>query len=153
MRKLYRSQTDRMISGVCGGLGGYLDVDPTIIRIAAVILALITGIIPILIAYIVAAIVVPLETSRVVSPGDTLPDNADEIKNVAKEEESVTEDETGHQRRHWVGIILIVLGAVFLLGNLNIFWIPWPWLNWGLLWPLILIATGAFIIWSRARRR
>jgi phage shock protein C len=42
-RKLYRSRTDSRIAGVCGGLGEYLDVDPTIIRLIFVLLALTGG--------------------------------------------------------------------------------------------------------------
>jgi len=42
-RKLVRSQTDSRIAGVCGGLGEYLDVDPTLIRLIFVLLALTGG--------------------------------------------------------------------------------------------------------------
>lgn len=57
-KKLYRSKTSRMICGVCGGLGEYLNIDPTIIRLLTVLLAFTGGGI---IAYIVAAIVIPDE--------------------------------------------------------------------------------------------
>jgi phage shock protein C len=57
-RKLRRSQTDRKISGVCGGIAEYLNVDPTLVRLAAVALAIITGG-AFIIAYIVAMIVMP----------------------------------------------------------------------------------------------
>lgn len=55
-KKLYRSSTDRIFLGVCGGIGEYLDVDPTVIRLLAVILGF-TG--SGLLAYIVAAIIMP----------------------------------------------------------------------------------------------
>ncbi len=42
-RRLYRSQTDRMIAGVCGGLAQVLDIDPTIVRLVFVLLALLGG--------------------------------------------------------------------------------------------------------------
>ena len=42
-RRLYRSQTEKMIAGVCGGLGEVLDVDPTIVRVVFVLLALLAG--------------------------------------------------------------------------------------------------------------
>ena len=58
MKKLVRSKNNRMICGVCGGIGEYLNVDPTIIRLLAVILGFSgTGIF----AYIVAAIIMPDE--------------------------------------------------------------------------------------------
>ena len=56
-KRLYRSREERMISGVCGGIAEYFEMDPTIIRLIFVLLALAGG--PGLIAYIVLAIVIP----------------------------------------------------------------------------------------------
>jgi len=56
-RKLYRSQTDSMLGGVCGGLGEYLGVDSTLIRLAFVLLTLWGG--HGLLLYIIMLIVVP----------------------------------------------------------------------------------------------
>ncbi len=42
-KKLYRSQSDRMLAGVCGGLGAYIGMDPTIIRIIFVLLVVFGG--------------------------------------------------------------------------------------------------------------
>lgn len=58
-KRLYRSKDERMIWGVCGGLAKYFDVDPTIIRLVAV-LTLFLGLTGILV-YIILAIVIPLE--------------------------------------------------------------------------------------------
>ena len=55
-KKLYRSRTSRTIAGVCGGLGEYLNIDPTLVRVLCVLLAF-WG--PGLIAYIIMACVVP----------------------------------------------------------------------------------------------
>lgn len=62
MKKLYRSKTDKMISGVLGGLGEYLDIDPTILRLGWVFITAFTGFIPGIIAYIIAAIIIPQKT-------------------------------------------------------------------------------------------
>ena len=62
-KKLYRSQTDRKIWGVCGGLAKYFDKDPTVVRVIAA-LSLLFGTLG-LWAYIVMALVVPLEDSEV----------------------------------------------------------------------------------------
>jgi phage shock protein C len=59
IRRLYRSRNERMISGVCGGLGEYLHTDPTLIRLLFVLFALAGG--PGIVAYLVLLIVVPLE--------------------------------------------------------------------------------------------
>lgn len=58
MKRLYRSSTNKMLCGVCGGLAEYFDFDPTIIRLGVALLSLFslgTGII----AYIMAAIIIP----------------------------------------------------------------------------------------------
>ena len=59
-KKLYRSESDRRLAGVCGGIAEYFDVDSTLIRLAFVffVLAAGTGIL----AYIIAAIVMPNES-------------------------------------------------------------------------------------------
>jgi phage shock protein PspC (stress-responsive transcriptional regulator) len=59
-KKLYRSRTDRKIWGICGGLAKYLDMDPTVVRIIAIVSIFISGIG--IIAYIVMRIMVPEET-------------------------------------------------------------------------------------------
>ena len=56
MKKLYKVEEGKMICGVCGGLAEYLNVDPTLVRLAAVILGC-TG--SGIIAYIVGAIIMP----------------------------------------------------------------------------------------------
>ena len=59
MKRLYLSSTDRKIFGVCGGLAEYFAVDPTIVRIGVVVFALITAVIPVVIGYIIAKLVIP----------------------------------------------------------------------------------------------
>jgi phage shock protein C len=60
-KKLHRSRIDRMIGGVCGGLGKYFSVDATLIRLIAVLLMVLTGVIPGVIAYLIMMAIVPLE--------------------------------------------------------------------------------------------
>lgn len=59
MRRLYLSNTDKKISGVCGGIGEYFDIDPTLIRLAWVFISIATGGIPGLTAYFIAAAIIP----------------------------------------------------------------------------------------------
>lgn len=61
-KRLTRSQSDRMLAGVCAGLAQYMDMDPTVIRLIFVLLFFVTG--PgILLAYLIMAIVIPNETT------------------------------------------------------------------------------------------
>ena len=154
-RRLYRSRTDRVLWGVCGGLANYFGIDPTIVRVVFVLLVLANGIG--LLAYIILAIVVPLEGSRTTTPRETVKENVADMKESAAElgrdiRSSVGDGKTEetvvrHNRRNILGIVLIVIGVIFLLGSFNLFW----WLHWGNFWPLILIAIGVLIIWGRRR--
>ena len=56
-KKLYKSNKDKKLDGVCGGLGEYLNIDPTVIRLAWVVFSLLGG--SGILAYIIAAIVIP----------------------------------------------------------------------------------------------
>ena len=59
IKKLYRSRSNRMLAGVCGGIAEYFVMDPTMVRIALVLLSLLglSGII----FYILAVLIIPIE--------------------------------------------------------------------------------------------
>lgn len=59
IQKLYKSQEDRIIGGVCGGLGRYFDIDSTIIRLAWVAITIFSGIAPGVLIYIFALFIIP----------------------------------------------------------------------------------------------
>ncbi len=57
-KKIKRSNTDKMLAGVCGGLGEYLNIDPTIVRLITAVLALFScGTVALI--YLIAALVIP----------------------------------------------------------------------------------------------
>jgi phage shock protein PspC (stress-responsive transcriptional regulator) len=122
-KKLYRSRKNSMIAGVCGGLGEYLNVDPTIMRLVAVLLVFANGIG--LIAYIIAWIIIP--------------------RNPELEAEIVAPQKS---ELNWLlpGLALIVIGLIFLLNNLV------SWFRFSYLWPLVLIVLGIFIL-VRSQRK
>ena len=59
MRKLYISKKDRKIFGICGGIGQTYDIDPTLIRLIVVFLCIATAILPVVLTYLAAWIIVP----------------------------------------------------------------------------------------------
>ena len=61
-KKLYRSDENKMLAGVCGGIAEYFGVDPTLIRLAWVVFSLLGGCG--LLAYILAAIIIPRDDSN-----------------------------------------------------------------------------------------
>ena len=64
MKKLYKSDVDRKLCGVCGGIAEYLGIDSTIVRLIWVVLVVFfgTGIL----AYIIAALVIPDYTNKII---------------------------------------------------------------------------------------
>lgn len=64
MTKFYRSISDKKIAGLCGGLANMMDVDPTLVRLGVVLVCFITGVLPVMVTYLIAWWIVPLETSR-----------------------------------------------------------------------------------------
>jgi len=62
-KKLHRSKTDKVFAGICGGLGKFFGVDPTVIRALWTVLVILTGIFPGVIAYLILILVIPLENN------------------------------------------------------------------------------------------
>ncbi len=58
-KKLYRSTSQRMLAGVCGGLADYLGVDPTLIRVIYVLLSIFTAAFPGILVYIILIFIIP----------------------------------------------------------------------------------------------
>jgi len=88
MNKLYRSTSDRMLAGVCGGLAEYIGMDSSLIRLALVLLILFggTGVL----AYIIAWIIIPEEPrgrEEYRAPRTKRDDDAEDIIVEAKDEE------------------------------------------------------------------
>ncbi len=144
--RLTRSRSDRMIGGVCGGLGAYLRIDPTIIRLLFVLMALGSG--AGVFIYIVLWFVLPSEGAGESSSLDAnIRASAEEMAARARTLGADLSSQDVEARRRGlmiVGVGLILVGAVVFLNNLNI-----PWLSWlrvDLLWPLVLVAAGVLVI-------
>ncbi|HEY6959493.1 MAG TPA: PspC domain-containing protein [Candidatus Limnocylindria bacterium] len=123
--RLYRSTTDKVIGGVCGGLAAYFRIDPVIVRLAFVVFTLAGG--ASFLLYIVLWIAVPV--------GDTVP---------------MAETTTffGMRGSETTALVLIAIGALWLLANIGVF----RFINWSVVWPLVLVAFGAAMLLRGARR-
>lgn len=75
-KKLYRSRTKRTLSGVCGGLEDYFEIDVTIIRLVWVLISIMSGIFPGVVAYVIAVFIIP-EQPEGYHDGDMNRTNAD----------------------------------------------------------------------------
>lgn len=65
MKKLYLSTHDKKIAGVCGGIAEYFEFNSIIFRLFVVFVSLITGLIPSIITYLVAMLIIPKDTHTV----------------------------------------------------------------------------------------
>jgi phage shock protein C len=63
-KRLYRSTKNRMLGGICGGLGEYLGLDPTVVRLIVVLISLFVFLVPSLIAYLILWLVIPEEPAE-----------------------------------------------------------------------------------------
>ncbi len=130
-KKLYRSEKDKVIFGVCGGLGEYFAIDSLIVRL--IFLALFFGGGAGLIIYLIFALLVPSE-----SEGPKV------VQTVGEEKKASVSKLNNKDWTFILGAILVVIGISTLLSN---FW-PFHFI-WGNFWPLLLILAGLMIIFKK----
>jgi len=139
MKRIYRSKTQKIIGGVCGGFGEYFDIDPVIIRVIWLILLL--GGVGVL-AYIIAWIIIPIEP---------------EGFNYRKNEETRVEENkesTDSNARMLLGIFLVIVGLLFFMREFwyfnNVFEQIFRFI-WRYFLPALLITLGVYIIVQRTK--
>lgn len=169
-KKLYRSRDDRMIAGVCGGLGDYFNVDSSLIRLAVLFIFLFQGVG--LIAYIIAWLIMSEEPvkneyrmddeyyiedekqqeKKKSQQKDKRDYKQEKAKDYKQDSENKSEKEyyqqyqteasknSSNNRRKLFAVIMILVGSIFLID----IWIPD--LYWEKYWPLILIAAGVLML-------
>ena len=145
-KRLLRNKNDSVIAGVCGGLGEYFDTDPIIFRILFVLAILFGG--GGLLVYIILGIAVPEEKSTIfntyktsnMETENTKSENFNNETIYNKDEKVPKPQKSNNDGNIWGGLILITLGIIFLIDRFV------PNIDFGDLWPVILIAIGAILI-------
>jgi len=119
--RLYRSNTELKVAGVCGGLGQYLQVDPTLVRLFFVFLAFynLLGVW----VYAVLALIVPKAPEG-------------EGENVAINDNS--------DAKRFIGAAMVIMGMLALISKLNISW--FGWFNFNILLPILMILVGVVLL-------
>ncbi|WP_438318030.1 PspC domain-containing protein [Candidatus Caldatribacterium sp. SIUC1] len=134
-KRLYRSRRDRILGGVCGGIAEYFGLDPSLVRIVAVLLILVGG--GAILAYIIAWILIPEE-----------PKGEDE--RFTLEGSSPAPGESRKEPgRHMLAWFLVIIGALWLSQYVVPLWGPWtPWVRQAFL-PVLLIVGGVLLLVRR----
>ncbi len=139
-KRLYRSQTDRKIAGVCGGIAEYFELDSTLVRIFAVLLALLNGVG--FIGYLICWLVMPNPPTQY----ESFQDGGGEVLEYSP---ALGTSARTSARRMSVGIVLITLGLVLLLQR----YLPWYKVD---VLPVLLIVGGVLLLyrgWRESRNR
>lgn len=139
-KRLFRSQKEKMIGGVCGGLAEYFDIDPVIVRALFIVATLAWG--AALIGYIILWIIVPF--SPIVHEVKTDPVSKPEI-NIESEEEIHQREEKKQKKRVLLGSAIIIFGTLLLFDNL--FYI----VDFEMLLSFALIGVGAYILFKSSK--
>lgn len=124
MKRLYRSRKDAMLGGVCGGIAEYFSIDPAIVRIAFAVTMFAGGIG--VLGYFLAWIIIPEA-----KPGDEDYSNTEYRKSM---------ELSGDKVRMIIGLGFIAMGVLFFIHQF------FPWFNFDIFWPVILIMIGALIL-------
>ena len=134
-RRLTRSR-DHLLGGVAAGLAEYLDIDPTLVRVGWV-LAVVFGLPLAVLGYLVLWVIMP----------------APQAKPPKNHSSTLDESRAGADRDSGaliLGIVLIVVGALFLLPDIDFL----PWFGWRLIhlaWPILLILGGLLLLTRSSR--
>jgi phage shock protein C len=162
-----RRGPDRVVAGVCSGLGHYFGVDPLIVRLVFVLMTVLHGVGILIYAVLWFLMEPPVAAQdagsrtlgqRVRMMGDEIRDDfrsgfsrsSTSVPGAPTPGESrgataVAPPQQSRQRGVWIGAILIALGAYFLLDNLGVF----NSFRWDLFWPVIFIAAGVLFLLRR----
>ena len=122
-KRLYRSTEQKVIGGVCGGLGEYLNLDPSLIRIFTVLLFFASGVG--ILAYVIAWVIIPKR-----------PYDIEVIQ---------TERESSSWHKYLPGLILVGIGLILLIRE------SWYWFDFQMFWPGLLVLAGLFLIFARRK--
>jgi phage shock protein PspC (stress-responsive transcriptional regulator) len=146
-RKFYRSRTDKVFAGVCGGLAEYFNIDTILVRLLFIVFVIAAG--GGVLAYIILWIITPekpIDFTQFQNPptvDPTVENKQSSYEEPKKPQEPVPDDPFRyHRHRHRErgnligGLVLITLGALFLADEFI------PHVRFGDLWPLILVAIG-----------
>lgn len=168
--RLTRTHTDRMIAGVCGGLGQYFGVDPVIVRLIFVVIAITTFITPLIypVLWLVmpdtgastsksidsqAGVSIPLPPGARFDPltGQPLPpQNTTQTVSFSEQDATAAPNAPQANRSRTLGLLMMGIGGIILFNNVGdalerIFGISLS----GIIFPILLVGLGVYLLRRR----
>lgn len=154
-KKLYRSRKEHVIAGVAGGMGEYFGIDPVVVRVVFLLLALASMGFA-FVFYLVLIFAIPKE------PGEDVPiDKKAKIQEVVKgvqegvqavasniKEKTKDNKRPLSDKRNVVGVLFIIVGVVAIFNQI----FPGYRFEWHLFWPVVFIFLGLYVIFGGERK-
>lgn len=143
-KKLYRSEDEAILAGVCSGLADYFEIDVTLMRVIFVLLFIGGG--SGFLIYIILWIVTPMKKGGAIIENkeevkDLVNDLGKKTKNIAKEIKK--EVKTGNRKGGLLGIVLMAIGVLILVEKI----LPIE-IRWDYVWPGMLIFVGGYLVFK-----
>jgi len=161
--RLFRSRKERVIGGVCGGIAEYFGIDPIIVRIIFIVLAIGKGLG--LLAYIILWIAVPEEPidryyarfNQGAPPSSTPPKEGEE-QTPAQEQASASSNQNADfsyppypPQKKGIGGLIFGIGLI-AAGVLFLFWNLIPSFDFDIFFPIVLVILGIFLIYNSIKK-
>lgn len=146
-KRLYRNDSDKVLGGVCSGLGDFLGIDPVFIRIFF-ILWTVLGELSVLV-YILLWIVIPLRSASDAEEAFELNDVGARFNQMGREIHDITRQPSS-ELIIFTGVGLIAWGVYYLVRRAVPYLDIWSYSQY--LWPVLLIVAGGFVIYRATRK-
>ena len=146
-KKLYRNESEKVLGGVCAGLGDFLGIDPVFVRIFF-ILWTVLGELSVLV-YLLMWIIIPRGTAADADESFEINDVGARFNQMGREIHDITRQPSS-ELITFVGVGLIAWGVYYLVRRALPYMNIWSYSQY--LWPVLLIAAGGFVIYRATRK-
>ena len=140
-KRLVRSEHQKVLAGVCGGIATYFDLDPNLVRLICLVLIVLQP--AFALVYLLLVFVLPREGAEEKPLEARIEEGVHELESTV---ERIAGDEEPSKGRFFAGLALVVVGLFLLLENLGLWWVDGSTLA-----ALVLVGIGAYLLITRSR--
>ena len=140
-KRLVRSEGQRVLAGVCGGVAEYFDLDPNLVRLVCLVLTVLQPVFALV--YLLLVFVLPREGAEEKPLDARIEEGVRELESTV---EQFTGDEEPSKGRLFAGLSLVAVGLFLLLENLGLWWVDGSTLA-----AWVLVGIGVYLLVARSR--